>query len=253
MGRVLEMPKRHRLYRHRPAPPHLAAGASSQASWRRRAGPAPPAPPPGGADIGGAVRRGLLDLMHGLVDITKQEVCAVGPRPARRHEVALRACVGLVPECEFGPYGSRERRQAEDGMLCAMGKWTQAEGGVRPTGVIGGGWTITRLAAMVIYPVGGPSTAAMQQLRHWLADGGIRLPLASDPSVMVVVPCMACPGELPLGQVQVTFRGLPSAFMLKDTVHTILRAVGYTGDSRRAQAAIHGGLSWLARRRAQPG
>ena len=164
----------------------------------------------------------------------------MGPRPARRHEVALRACVGLVPECEFGPYGSRERRQAEDGMLCAMGKWTQAEGGVRPTGVIGGGWTIscqwaggrgTRLAAMDIYPVGGPSTAAMQQLRHWLADGGIRLPLASDPSVMVVVPCMACPGELPLGQVQVTFRGLPSAFMLKDTVHTILRAVGYTGET----------------------
>jgi hypothetical protein len=69
----------------------------------------------------------------------------------------------------------------------------------------------------------------MIQLSQWRADGSIRVPMPGDPETTVVVPCHACPGELPLGQVQVTLRGLPSAFMLKDTMAAILRAVGYTG------------------------
>ena len=179
-----------------------------------------------------------MDLMNRVVDITAQQVRAVGPRPRLGHEVALRACVGLVPECDLGPYASPQRRQAERELLQALSLWTRQEGGVRPTGAAGGGWTLecqwaggrgSRQAALDIRPVGGPSSAAMQQLRQWLAAGSIRLPLPSDPSVEVVVPCMACPGELPLGQVHVTLRGLPSAYVLKDAVATILGAVGYTG------------------------
>lgn len=177
-------------------------------------------------------------MLYGMVNSAAQQVVAVGPRPGVGHEVSLRACVGLVPECEFGPYGSPERKQAEVDLLQAFAGWSKGEGAVRPTGVAGGGWTLecrwaggkgTRRSLLDIRPVGGPSSAAMQQLRQWLADGCIRLPLPSDPTVTVLVPCMACPGELPLGQVQVTLRGLPSSLMLKDAVAVVLKAVGYDG------------------------
>lgn len=235
MARVLEMPRGH-LYGDRPAPPPQPTG-TVRPQWQRR-GPVPPAPLAPTADAATTgVRRALLNLQYTITDIQAQAVRQVGPRPGR-HEVALRACIGLVPECEFGPYNSKERASAEQELLGALALWASGEGAARPTGEAGCGWTLeckwaggrgTRRAALDIRPVGGPTSAAMQQLRHWLSDASIRLPLPRDPEVTVVVPCHACPGELPLGQVQVTLRGLPTSFMLKDTTTAILRGVGYTG------------------------
>lgn len=197
----------------------------------------PPATPTDRAAANSAVRAALLHLQHSIVSMDSQLVRQVGPRPGR-HEVALRACVGLVPECEFGPYGSEQRLAAERELISALGRWAASEGAARPSGEAGCGWTLeckwaggrgSRKSALDVRPVGGPSSAAMLQLRQWLTEASIRVPLPSDPSRQAVVPCHACPGDLPLGQVQVTLRGLPSFFMLKDTVGAILRAVGYTG------------------------
>lgn len=182
--------------------------------------------------------------MHGVhhrcTNLAAQRVVAVGPRADQGGSMVVRACVGLAAECDLGPYGTPQRRAAEQGMLLSLDVWARGEGARRPTSVASGGWTLsctwtgkpgTRHAALTISPVGGPSSEAMAQLRRWMEEGSIRLPLASDPSVVVLVPCMACPGELPWGQVQVTFVGLPSAWMLKDTPAAILGAVGYTGRS----------------------
>lgn len=243
MARVLEM-RRDRLYGDgRPQLQPRPAGAWQRPLWQRRGPPqAAPPPPSGGDAIGRSVKMAWLNLQHNVVDAAGQEVVAVGSRPAGRgHEMALRVYVGKVPEFEFGAYASAERRQSEAGVLRALASWALVEGAVRPTGAAGGGWTLeckwaggrgTSQAALDIRPVGGPSSAAMQQLRQWMAAGSLRLPWSSSGSgqpVEVLVPCSACPGELPLGQVLVTLRGLPSSLMLKGTMAALLRAVGYSG------------------------
>ena len=234
--RVLTLP-REQLYGTRPPPP---SAGTTRPAWQRRAGPAPAAPAQAAqapaASVGAAVRRAMLDMLYALTDREAQMVLQVGPRG--HYELALQACLGLVPECEFGPYNSRARTESERGLLGSMSLWAAQEGATRAVSRAGGGWTLeckwaggrgTRKAALNIRPLGGPSSAAMIQLSQWRADGSIRVPMPGNPEATVVVPCHACPGELPLGQVQVTLRGLPSAFMLKDTMAAILRAVGYTG------------------------
>jgi hypothetical protein len=247
--RVLEVPRAHMYPAHLyPAgPPQHLRAAHPRAAWPRpslaaaggRTQPAAGAPAAASpkAVAGEVVCQSLMRMQWGLADRASQVVHQVGPRPLRG-EVALRACVGLVPEAEIGAYGSPDRRQAESDLLGALATWAAAEGAARPSAEAGSGWTLeckwaggrgTRRAAMDIRPVGGPSSAAQQQLHTWLRDASIRLPNPYDHASDIVVPCLACPGDLPLGQVQVTLVGLPTSFMLKDTHTAVLRAVGYTG------------------------
>lgn len=182
--RVLTLP-REQLYGTRPPPP---SAGTTRPAWQRRAGPAPAAPAQAAqapaASVGAAVRRAMLDMQYALTDREAQMVLQVGPRG--HYELALQACLGLVPECEFGPYNSRARTESERGLLGSMSLWAAQEGATRAVSRAGGGWTLeckwaggrgTRKAALNIRPLGGPSSAAMIQLSQWRADGSIRVRL----------------------------------------------------------------------------
>ncbi len=105
------------------------------------------------------MRRAMLDMQYALTDREAQIVLQVGPRG--HYELALQACLGLVPECEFGPYNSRARAESERGLLGSMSLWAAQEGATPAGRQHGGRWLDlgVQVGRGPRHPQGGPFLA----------------------------------------------------------------------------------------------
>ena len=150
----------------------------------------------------------------------------------------LRAHLGLVPEESIGPYGSPQRRQAEEDLLRAF--LQQQQGHVMACAPVTAKGEGTRSFQMeYLFHSTPEATEARQHLRDL---GGATLTLPTRPQP-VLVPCLDGPGRLPSSLVRIVVSGLPPDFMIPGGVRVLLESAGYTtgGAEGVIVRAEHGG------------
>ena len=179
------------------------------------------------------------DPVKALEDLSETEQTSQLPsRAPVLGKPTLRAHLGLVPEESIGPYGSPQRRQAEEDLLRAF--LQQQQGHVMACAPVTAKGEGTRSFQMeYLFHSTPEATEARQHLRDL---GGATLTLPTRPQP-VLVPCLDGPGRLPSSLVRIVVSGLPPDFMIPGGVRVLLESAGYTtgGAEGVIVRAEHGG------------